>query len=68
MTLQDGYDSEIVLSAQFRAVSEEDAPYLPVRQVAQPISDVCSIREDDSLLTAFERWTAPSPVCDPAEP
>ena len=54
MTFRDGYESGIVLPAQLRAVSEEDAPYLPVGQVAEAISDISSIREDDSLLAAFE--------------
>ena len=54
VTLRDGYESGIVLPAQLRAVSEEDARYLPVGQVAQAISDISSIREDDSLLAAFE--------------
>ena len=54
VALQDGYESGIVLPAELRAVSEEDARYSPVGQVTQAIRDISSIREDDSLLVAFE--------------
>jgi CBS-domain-containing membrane protein len=48
------FPTQCTLPAELRAVSEEDARYLLVGQVAQAIRDISSIREDDSLLVAFE--------------
>ena len=55
VTLQDGYQSGIVLPAQLRAVSDEDARHLSVSQVARQITDLNAIHEDDPLLDAFEK-------------
>jgi hypothetical protein len=53
VTIQDGYESGIVLPEHLQAVSDDEARYLPIGQVARPISFVDSIRGDDSLLTAL---------------
>lgn len=51
--MQDGYESGIVLPERLEAVSDTEARYLSVGEVATRISYVDSIRGDDTAFTAL---------------
>ena len=53
VTMQDGYESGIVLPEDLHAVRDGEARRLSLDEVTRPISYVDAIRDDDSLLTAL---------------
>lgn len=53
VAIQDAYESGVASLEQIQRVSDREADCLPVGQVTRPISYVDSIRDNDSLLNAF---------------
>jgi signal-transduction protein with cAMP-binding, CBS, and nucleotidyltransferase domain len=51
--MQDGYESGIVLPEHLETISDTEARYLRVGEVAMSVSSVDSIRDDDTVFTAL---------------
>jgi Mg/Co/Ni transporter MgtE len=53
--MHDGYASGVALPQQVLAINEREAPFVPIGVLAQPISRVNAVRENDALLEAFTK-------------